>query len=453
METLFLVALATLFIGYCCIGLFASRNITTSTDYFLAGKSLSAHTIIATLLATQVGGAFLLGTAQDPIKGLFYNGGMVLGFLVLGLGLAAQLQRFKVTTVGEIFDKTYGSPLLHQLTALLAAVSMSGIIISQIVAAKSVLITFAGVNNEIVFLLFWALILAYTMIGGLAAVVVADFIQIIFIITVFSGICLYSLYTSPISFFSSQTSTHIQTMLMHNPLSWGQAFKIFSMPVFFSIIEQDLAQRFFAAKSERTAAIAALIASALLLLFSFVPFYLGLQAQLTHIIIPEGVNPLLPMLKMITSPTVFILAVCALLSAITSTTDSLLCAVSAIITTALTRFNKNIKSSIYVSRTITFLCGMFTLGASYFVPTNIITVLIASYEVSVACLFIPLFFCFIIKDLRREAALTSALFGGLGFIYFLFNTNAQLQPYSIVITLIFSLLGYGIGFHLGSKKK
>lgn len=452
METLFLVALATLFIGYCCIGLFASRNISTSTDYFLAGKSLSVHTIVATLLATQVGGGMFLGTAQDPIRGLLYNGGMVLGFLVLGLGLAAHLQRFKVTTVGEIFDKTYNSPLLHQLTALLAAASMCGIIISQIIAAKSVLITFAGVNSEIVFLLFWALVLAYTMIGGLAAVVIADFIQIIVIVTVFSGICLYSLYTNPVPFFSIQTSTHIQTMLTQNQLSWGQAFKIFSMPVFFSIIEQDLAQRFFAAKTERAAAVAALFASVLLLLFSFVPFYLGLQAQLTHIIIPEGVNPLLPVLKTITSPMVFVFAVCALLSAITSTTDSLLCAVSAALTTALTRFNTNVKPSIHVSRTVTFLCGIFTLVASYFVPTNIIDVLIASYELSVACLFVPLFFCFITKDLRREAALTSALFGGLGFIFFLFNTNTHLQPYSIIITLIFSLLGYGIGFKLGSKK-
>lgn len=453
METLFLIALATLFVSYCCIGIFASRNISTSTDYFLAGKSLSVHTIVATLLATQVGGGMFLGTAQDPIRGLLYNGGMVLGFLVLGLGLASHLQRFKVTTVGEIFDKTYNSPFLHQLTALLAAVSMCGIIISQIIAAKSVLVTFAGVNNEIVFLLFWALVLIYTMIGGLAAVVIADFIQIIVIVTVFSGICLYSLYNSPISFFTSTTSAHIQTLLSYKTLSWGQAFKIFSMPVFFSIIEQDLAQRFFAAKSDRTAALAALIASVLLLLFSFVPFYLGLQAQLTHLPVPAGVNPLLPVLKTLTSPIVFVFAVCALLSAITSTTDSLLCAVSAAITTAVTKLGSNRKPSIHFSRTVTFLCGISTLIASYFVPTNIIDVLIGSYELSVACLFVPLIFCFIITDLRREAALTSALFGGLSFLFFLFKNIPQLRPYSIFITLSLSLLGYGIGFMLGSKKK
>lgn len=453
METVFLLAIATLFISYCFIGIFASRNINNSTDYFLAGKGLSVSTITATLLATQIGGGMFLGTAQDPVKGLLYCGGMVLGFLALGLGIAAQLQRFKVTTVGEIFDKTYGSPFLHQLTALLAAASMCGIIISQIIAAKSVLITFAGINNEIIFALFWAVILAYTMIGGLAAVVIADFVQIIVIITVFSCICLYSLYTNTTPFFSTNTSLYLQTMITRDSFSWGQAFKIVSMPMFFSIIEQDLAQRFFAAKTERTAAVAALFASILLLLFSFVPFYLGLQAQLTNIVIAPGVNPLLPMLKSITSPMVFILAVCALLSAITSTTDSLLCAVSAIVTTVVTTLRVEKKPSVYFSRFITLLCGLITFGASYLVPQNIIDVLIGSYELSVSCLFIPLVFCFITSDLRKEAALTSALFGALGFLLFLFTSHPELKHYSIIITLGFSLIGYGLGFILSKKKK
>ena len=450
---MFLIALGLLFLGYCSVGIFASRNITTNADYFLAGNSLSISTITATLLATQIGGGMFLGTSQDPFRGLLYSSGMVLGFLFLGLGLAAQLQRFKVTTVGEIFDKSYKSPLLHKLTAVLSAISMCGIIISQIIAAKSVLITFAGVNSEFIFLLFWALVIAYTIIGGLAAVIIADFLQVIVIITVFSGICLYSLYSNPIPFFTMQTYTQAKILLAQNPISWGQAFKILSMPVFFSIIEQDLAQRFFAAKSERSAAFAACYASILLLLFSFVPFYLGLQAKLSNIIIPAGVNPLLPILKTITSPLVFVFAVCALLSAITSTTDSLLCAVSAIITTTFTRFNKTVQPSIYISRTITFLCGVITLGASYFVSKNIIDVLIGSYELSVSCLFIPLFFCFITIDLRREAALTSALFGGLGFIFFLYTKNPILEPYSILITLVFSLLGYGLGFIASAPHK
>ncbi|MFT6765933.1 MAG: SSS family solute:Na+ symporter [Alteromonas naphthalenivorans] len=297
------------------------------------------------------------------------------------------------------------------------------------------------------------MVLGYTMIGGLAAVVIADFVQIIIIITVFSGICLYSLFTNPISFFTVENYSQAKLILTQSSLSWGQAFKILTMPIFFSIIEQDLAQRFFAAKTERTAALSAFFASILLLLFSFVPFYLGMQARLSGALIPSGVNPLLPILKTLTSPFVFVLALCALLSAITSTTDSLLCAVSAIITTMITRFNKSIKPSVSISRGVTLICGLLTLGASYLVPPNIIDILIGSYELSVSCLFVPLFFCFITKDLRREAALSSALFGAIGFLFFLTSNYISLQAYSVVITLGFSLLGYALGFALSSKKK
>ena len=453
METFFFLAiLSTLILTYFSIGVLASRKVRTNIDYFLAGKSLSVPAITATLLATQVGGGMFLGTAQDPFRGSLYIIGMVLGFLVLGLGLAARLQEFKVTTVGEIFEKSYGSTLLHKLTSVLSAASMCGVIIAQIVAAKSVLFHFAGIDNTWLFLVFWGLVILYTMIGGLAAVVMTDLAQIIVIIAVFSGICGYALWTNPVSFFSWTTYSKATALLGTSNLSWGQAFRIMTMPLFFSVIEQDLAQRFFAAKSKSAAATSALCASVLLLIFAFVPFYFGLQAQFSNIVVAQGASPLLPILKSLTSPLFFVLALCAILSAITSTTDSLLCAVSAIITTTLTTFNKKIKPSVKLSRTITLICGILTLAASHLVSDNIIDVLVGSYEIAVSCLLIPLLFCFMTKNLKESAALTASLFGFAGFLFFRFAELPDWQPYSIIITLGLSLLGYGLGFKASSNK-
>jgi solute:Na+ symporter, SSS family len=449
----FLTALSTLMITYFCVGVFASRKVKTNTDYFLAGKSLSVPVITATLLATQIGGGMFLGTAQDPFRGSLYIIGMVIGFLILGSGIAAQLQSFKVTTVGEIFEKKYGSALLHNITSLLSAASMSGIIVGQIVAAKSVLLHFAGIDSIWLFLVFWAFVIAYTMIGGLAAVVITDTLQIIVILTVFSSICIYSLYSSTASFFTWAHYEQAQQMVTRSGLDWGQALKIVTMPIFFSIIEQDLAQRFFAAKSKKAAAISAFAASGLLLIFSFVPFYLGLQVKFLNIAVAQGSSPLLPILKHLTSPLIFALALCALLAAITSTADSLLCAVSAIVTGALPLFNKKIKPSIYNSRLVTLACGIVTLIASYFVSDNIIDVLVNSYEISVSCLFIPLLFCFITKDLRKDAALASAVFGFTGFLFFRIVTLPLWAPYSILITLGLSLAGYGLGFAASPKPR
>ena len=451
MDIFSLVLLSTLLVTYFTIGIFASRNVTTNTDYFLAGQSLSIPAITATLLATQIGGGMFLGTAQNPFHGLLYIIGMVFGFLFLGMGFASKLQEFKVTTVGEIFEKAYNSQILHKLTALLSVLSMCGIIIAQIVATKSVLIHFAGIENDFIFLAFWALILLYTIIGGLSAVVMTDMVQVIVILTVFTGICLYSLTTSTVPFFTMNTFTKMQTLFTQSSLTYGQAFKIMSMPMLFSLIEQDLAQRFFSAQSKKAAALAALCASILLLLFSFVPFYFGIQAQLLNIAIPKGTSPLLPLLRSITNPLFFTLALSAILSAITSTTDSLLCAVSAIITTAITSFNKTIKPSLWLSRSVTLSCGVATLIISYFVSNNIINILVDSYEISVAMLFIPLILCFVLKDLRESAALTSSACGGIGFIFFRIFNETSLHDYSMVAILAFSLFGYFIG-HILTKK-
>lgn len=453
MDMLFIAIFGALLALYFVVGVMASAKVHTNTDYFLAGKSLTVPAITATLLATQIGGGMFLGTAQDPFRGMLYIIGMVIGFLVLGLGVASKLQTLKVTTIAEIFEKSYRSKFLSNATALLSAASMFGIVIAQIVAAKSILLHFAGIDNPWLFLAFWAFVIGYTMIGGLAAVVMTDTVQVFFIITVFSGICLYTFFTSPVSFFTQENYDLARVMIKDSGLTFDQAFRIVSMPVLFSVIEQDLAQRFFAAKTKQAAALSALCASILLLLFAFVPFYLGMLAQLLNIEVPLGVSPLLPVLKHLTNPLFFVLAVCALLSAITSTADSLLCAVSAVITTSIMGYSKKRFHTISLSRVITLLCGIAALTASWYMSDNVIALLINSYEISVACLFVPLICCFILKDLHEHAALTSSLFGFLGFLFFKITNIPAIHPYAIIITLGLSLIGYWIGYNMSKKRK
>jgi SSS family solute:Na+ symporter len=199
-STLFLVILGSLTALYAVFGIMASWHVTSQTDYFLAGRSLSIPAITGTLLATQIGGGMFLGTAQAPFEGLLYAVGMALGFLGLGLGIAARLRKYNVGIVSEIFELSYQSSTLFYITSVLSVLSMAGIIVGQIIAAKSIFVHFVGIESDWIFLTFWGLIIAYTMIGGLHAVVIADKIQITFIIAVFTGICVYGLYIRPTAF-------------------------------------------------------------------------------------------------------------------------------------------------------------------------------------------------------------------------------------------------------------
>lgn len=113
---LFLLFFIALGILYFILGIRAAKNVTTDSDYFVANRQLGIWQIACNLIATQLGGGMLLGTAASAytigLQGIFYTLGMALGFLLLACGIASRLQQFKVTTTAQLFQTQYKSPLL-----------------------------------------------------------------------------------------------------------------------------------------------------------------------------------------------------------------------------------------------------------------------------------------------------------------------------------------------------
>lgn len=446
--TLFFSVFITFGIVYTIIGLFASKNIKNNTDYFLAGKDLGLFAVMATLIATQVGGGMILGTTAEAFNtglyGITYTLGMSIGFLLFGLGIASKLQSIGVATTAELFETKYKSVFLKKAAALLQIITMSGVLIAQIIASKALIVSF-GFANEPIFIAFWIFTIAYTMAGGLKAVVWTDIFQTIFIILIFAGMFLYAVFTEPQTLFSLHT---MQSNFDATQINYSQLIATLLMTVLFSLIEQDLAQRFFAARTKKIATFAALGATAFMLVFSLIPIYFGMQAALANLAIPtEFSSPLIPYLATFTNEFVLVLAACGIIAAITSTADSLLCAISSNIA-----YNFDISflgfSSLTRSKIITLLVGMSTLVASYYVPQNIIQVITSSYEISVVCLFVPLIFSYFTDYVKKEAAIGAIIGGLIGFVGF--RMWEQPIPKEI-LSLGLSLLGYGIGNNLSKK--
>ena len=230
------------------IGFLSSRNIHSVTDYFLAGRNLGTFPVMFTLIATQLGGGMLLGTAQEAyisgIYGILYTVGIMGGFLLLAAGVAARLQTFNVGTTAELFETQYNSPGLRKFAALLSIITMSGILIGQVVGAKA-LLSSLGFFSEPLFILFWCLIVAYTMIGGLHAVVFVDMFQVLFIIILFSGIFIYTVWHNPSTALALCQS---QNQFSSDAITNSLMLRTILFPMLFALIEQDLAQRFFASK-------------------------------------------------------------------------------------------------------------------------------------------------------------------------------------------------------------
>ncbi|MBU3982681.1 MAG: sodium:solute symporter family protein, partial [Proteobacteria bacterium] len=164
------------------------------------------------------------------------------------------------------------------------------------------------------------------MAGGLKAVTIADTFQVGVIIIAFGAIFIYALLQEPSSFFSFSSFVAQQKMFATSTFSFSQLIGIALMPALFSLIEQDLAQRFFAARTKKIATAAALAAGSFLLLFSLVPVFFGMKAKTLGLAITG--SPLMPTIGFIAGDIVLALAAIGVLAAITSTADSLLCAVS-----------------------------------------------------------------------------------------------------------------------------
>ena len=221
---------------YTIIGLFASRKITTITDYFLAGRNLGLSSVMFTLIATQLGGGMLLGTAQQAYQfglyGIMYTLGMSLGFLMLGSGFAAKLQSLNVATTAELFETRYNSVTLKKFASVLSIITMGGILVGQVVGARTLLMGL-GLFNEPIFIAFWLFTIWYTMVGGLKAVVLTDVFQVIFIIMLFTGIFLYTLWLQPQELF---TIINSQQYFDSAQINTSTLLATLFMPAFFSLV-------------------------------------------------------------------------------------------------------------------------------------------------------------------------------------------------------------------------
>jgi len=443
---LFLTIFSGLGIVYLILGFLASRNIKTTVDYFLAGRKLGFFAVTFTLIATQLGGNMVIGASDWAytygLYGILYSMGMGLGFLLLSTGFAAKLHACNVATTAELFETKFNSKLLRKIASIISIMSLCGILVSTVLALKALLLGL-GIHNEAIFIMFWVFIIAYTMIGGLKAVVVTDTFQVLLIIAILGGIFLYCLLFQPAPLIPLTDLIDKQSEFITTALSATKIIALFLMPALFSLMEQDLAQRFFAARSQRVALSSALGAALFIILFGFVPVYFGMQANLANIAIPAGGNSLVALLEVLTnSNIIFILAVCAITAAITSTADSLLCAISSNLAQDFDVSWLGFRNKLLISQGVTLLAGVSAFLASYVVTKQILDVTIASYELSVSCLLVPFLFALYKDNLNKNAAFGAALFGLIGFILF------RIWPVPVakeVATLSLSLLGYWIG--------
>lgn len=416
------------------------RKIKDQQDYFLGGRRVSFLPLMATFLATQVGGGIVLGSAQEAMSVgwwvLFYPLGQVLGLILLGCGIGKKLASFQVSTIAQIFEVAYDSPALKRIASFLSIISLLMILIGQILATRQFLLAI-GIDDVWLFALIWGVLIAYTSLGGMKAVIATDLIQSFFFIAIF-------ILAFAVAFFSDSNPSVVNSF--HSTLEFKKFSGWFLLPLLFTFIEQDMGQRCFSASSSSILKKAAIGAGLAAFSICMIPVYFGMLGnQLT--IEGEG-SILMRSVALSTNPTISALVGVAILAAVLSTANSLINAIGANLSQD---FFQN-KKSMNFARWISFFIAIAAIFFS-FCFGSVVDVLMLSYELSISALFIPLMGALFFKKRKSVlAASFSMMMGSMGF--FLFHSIDMSFPKELA-TLGCSFVGFFVGeaFSYVNKKR
>lgn len=436
--TFFVFALFALQILYWIVGKFSSKNLKGKEDYFLAGKSVRFFPLMMTFFATQVGGGLVLGAADEAYRYgwsvLFYPLGASLGLIVLGLGIGKKLAQFPVSTVAQILEVVYRSPFLKKVASVLSIVSLFMVLVGQIVASRKFLLAI-GFSSSPLFVLFWGLIILYTVRGGLKAVIATDISQALFFTFVFL------LCFATVSINIPWPSTSFESFASTSSKWTGWLL----MPLLFMIIEQDMGQRCFAGNSLSTVSKATFWAGIGTMIVCFVPVFFGVLGKKMGIAIPEGASVLMITVEALTNPWISAILGCAVLAAVISTATSLINAISSNLSQDF--FEK--RENLTFMRSLTAILSITSIFFAFFF-NNIVDILIQSYELALSCLFIPIFIALFKKNGNFLSALLSVLFGFCSFCFFkIFPVAFPSEIASILI----SFLGFAGGEFVARLQK
>ncbi len=412
------------------IGLYAATRVKSTQDYAVAGRSLPIYIVTATVFATWFGSETVLGIpakfSEKGLSGVVEDPfGASLCLIFVGIFFAAKLYRMNLLTIGDYYRQRYGRTV-ELVTSVCIIISYLGWVAAQITALGLVFNVLSGgeVSRETGMVIGTAIVLLYTVFGGMWSVALTDFFQMILIVVGMIGI----------AWIVSDKAGGVGVVIAHA----ADAGKFKFLPeanlkdilafigaavtmMLGSIPQQDVFQRVMSAKDEKTAVRGAILGGSLYFLFAFIPMFLAYSAFL---IVPDlakewvekDTQMILP--SLVLSPGIPLIAQVmffgALLSAIMSTASGTLLAPSITFTENILKGfmpHMSDKKFLWVLRVVVvafaFIVTLFALKSE----KSIYEMVSGAYQVPLVGAFVPLVCGLYWKRANTNGAMFSIVLG------------------------------------------
>jgi solute:Na+ symporter, SSS family len=327
---IYLVLLLVYAVALTGIGLWIARLVKGSSDFFVAGRTLTAPLLFSTVLAANIGAGSTVGAAglayTEGISAWWWNGSAAIGSIALAVWVGPRIwalaSRHGFYTVGDYLEFRYGREVRGVVSALIWVGTLA-ILAGQLIAGAAVLEVVADIPRLWGTIIGAVAMLVYFVAGGLLSSAWVNAVQL--------TVLLMGLLTA-LPMVLARAGGLDGLTAAGPPTAWdffhtsgpGSGITLLAMLAPAFIISPGLLQKVYGAKDARAVRIGVGMQAVVLATFAFVPVLLGMSARA---IAPDIASPNLVL------PTVLVealplwlgaLALAAVFSAEVSTCDAIL---------------------------------------------------------------------------------------------------------------------------------
>jgi len=424
-------AIAVYFLILFLVGYFTMRSKTEGkeTESFLAAdRNMNLFQTTSTTAAGDIGGGFSIAMGGLGFT-LGFSATWLVGMSALSIVLVSFFMVPKVKrwadkmqglTTGDLFSQRFDEKT-GTVAAIVIGLAWLAFVGGQIMAGGKLLEVTMGVDQTPAILVIGTIIVAYTAMGGLKAVIYTDVFQMvvlmvgILLILVPLGLIEVGGWNVMIDTLSSNPET--ESMLDWTAAGWKQILGWFFAVIPIWFISVVGLQRIVAARDVKTAPRAFFLTGIPLEwpLFAIGSALVGINAR---ILLPELSDP-----EMATSMMIMTLlpiglgglVIASYIAIVMSTADSCLIGPVAIITKDI--YKKYLKPDasqsdmIRFARITTIILGIGTIAGAFLVP-NIFDLIIYAYTFGAAGIFFPMLGLLFWKRTTATGAFWSIILGG-----------------------------------------
>lgn len=292
LQWLDFVLLVGIVLSVTAFGLWVGRKESGTADYFLAGKSIAWWVVAGSIFGTNISSHHMVGMMGAGLKEGFaqanFEFGAVFGLLMLCYFFLPFYRRMGVYTLSEYLGRRFDerSRLLYSITNMaFLLIQMVGTLILGALTLETLTAgsDFAISYEQSVWLLA-SVAAAYTIVGGLKAVIYTDFIQSILLLGGSGTIAILAIWHPDVGGISGLLEKqpekfHVFFEASHPELPWtGVLSGLMVLHLYYWGTNQFIVQRTLGARSDWDARMGTITAGFFKLLIPFLCIVPGMAA-------------------------------------------------------------------------------------------------------------------------------------------------------------------------------